>query len=281
MPELPEVETIVRGLRGPLVGRTVTDAKTFSLKIRTPVPKTLAKALTGARIDVVERRAKYILISLDTGHTMVIHLGMTGSIRVGHPRAAFKPNRHDHLWFRLDDATEIVFSDPRRFGILDLIPTAQLAEWPPLKKLGPEPLDRAFTGAVLAGLLKGRKVAVKLALMNQDLVVGVGNIYASEALFLSGISPLKEARSVSAQKCETLCAAIKTVLKASIRAGGSSLRDYRHANGEVGFFQDRFSVYDREGKKCPGCTCDVDKTGGIKRVVQGGRSTFYCPRKQK
>ena len=282
MPELPEVETVVRGLHGPLRGRQITAASVYTPKIRTLVPPGLATSLTGASVLDVVRRAKYILIHLSTGQTLVIHLGMTGSLQLMKaPRTgAYVPRKHDHLWLKLSDGVAVVFSDPRRFGIIDLVETDALAQWPPLKKLGPEPLERAFTGKILEDCLAGRKVAIKLALLNQERVVGVGNIYASEALFHAGISPLKEAGKVRGAKAETLCGTIKKVLRASIRAGGSSLRDYRHADGELGFFQNRFAVYDREGEKCPGCTCDVVKTGGIKKIVQGGRSTFYCPRKQ-
>ncbi len=281
MPELPEVETVVRGLRGPLAGRSIKEARVYSLKIRTPIPKSLSKTLTGAAIAGVERRAKYILIHLESAQTLVIHLGMTGSLQLmGQGAKTYAPRKHDHLWLRLDNGEELVFADPRRFGVIDLVATAALPAWPSIAKLGPEPLERAFTGRVLKERLGTRKIALKVALMNQELVVGVGNIYASEALFYSGISPLREAGQLTAAEADLLCAMIKKVLRASIEAGGSSLRDYRQASGELGFFQNRFAVYDREGKACPGCTCEPDKTGGIKRLVQGGRSTFYCPRKQ-
>ncbi len=280
MPELPEVETVVRGLRGPLTGRTVTASAVYTLKIRTVVPIGLTAALKGAKIIAVDRRAKYILIHLDTGLSLIIHLGMTGNMRLIKDVKKHVAQKHDHLWFLLDDGTGVVFSDPRRFGVIDLLPTAELAAAKAFRHLGPEPLERAFTGEVLSGILRGRKTAVKIALMNQENVVGVGNIYASEALFHAGISPLKEARLVRGERANLLCAMIKKVLKASIRAGGSSLKDYRQASGDIGFFQNRFAVYDRAGEKCPGCTCDITKTGGIKKIVQGGRSTFYCPRKQ-
>jgi formamidopyrimidine-DNA glycosylase len=286
MPELPEVETVVRGLRPHLAGQKIAQAQVFSTKIRIPIPKTLVSDLVGARILDVERRAKYIYVHLDRDITMVIHLGMTGSVILTKNKAdktatAFAAKRHDHLWVRFEDGTEIVFSDPRRFGVLTSMATKTLIEWPPIASLGPEPLDKKFTGEVLHARLKGRKTPIKVALMNQEIVVGVGNIYASEALFKAGISPLREAGTLSIAKVSLLVEAIKTVLKASIRAGGSSLRDYRQASGEVGFFQDKFSVYDREGLACPGCTCHVERTGGIKRLVQGGRATFFCPRKQK
>jgi formamidopyrimidine-DNA glycosylase len=282
MPELPEVETVVRGLRAPLTAKKIIKAQVFSVKIRTPIPVGFADDVTGATIVDVTRRAKYILIHLSNHHTIIIHLGMTGSVQlVTKAPASHVPAKHDHLFMRLSDGSGFVFSDPRRFGVLDLVKTEELTHWKSIRYLGPEPLEKVFTGRVLETLFADRKTAVKLALLNQNILVGVGNIYASEALFQAGISPLKPASAVRGEKAEKLCASIKKVLKAAIKAGGSSLRDYRHANGDVGFFQDSFAVYDREGEKCPGCTCDVAKTGGIKRIVQSGRSTFYCPSKQK
>ncbi len=281
MPELPEVETVVRGLRAPLETQKITAAQVFSAKIRTPIPVHLASAVTGRTIISVARRAKYILIHLNDDLTIIIHLGMTGNIRlVEKSPATWSPEKHDHLFLRLHSKTAMVFSDPRRFGVLDLVKTSELSQWKSIRDLGPEPLERNFTGAVLKNNLSGRKTAVKLALLNQSLLVGVGNIYASEALFRAGISPLRPALKVTSAQAETLCGAIKEVLRAAIKAGGSTLKDYRHASGEIGFFQNRFAVYDRAGAACPGCTCDIAKTGGIKRLVQGGRSTFYCPRKQ-
>ena len=281
MPELPEVETIVRGIREPLTGKTIMAAQVFSLKIRTMIPQHLSDSLTGVRIASVVRRAKYILIHLESGSTLIIHLGMTGNLRLLKPSLSpYQSGRHDHLWLQLNDKVGLVFSDPRRFGMLDIVKTDTLDEWAPFRKLGPEPLDSSFTGLILAERFKGKKVAVKLALMNQDVVVGVGNIYASEALFAAGISPLRAAGQIGKERVEKLCAAVKKVLRAAIRAGGSSLRDYRNADGNVGFFQNKFNVYNREGEACPGCMCDIAQTGGIKKIAQGGRSTFYCPRKQ-
>ncbi len=284
MPELPEVETVVRGLEKPLLGRRIERADVYSKKIRTPLPRGLSARIAGSRIVCVRRRAKYILLDLDNGRTIVIHLGMTGNIQLlGKGALGHRPGRHDHVLLHLAGRGPegMLFSDPRRFGVFDLLETATIEEAKSFRDLGVEPLERQFTGEVLEELFAGRKTAVKLALMNQSLVVGVGNIYASEALFRAGISPLKPAFSVRGEKAENLCAAVKKVLSDAINAGGSTLRDYRHANGDIGFFQDRFSVYDREGEACPGCTGDLSRKGGVKRIVQGGRSTFYCPVKQR
>jgi formamidopyrimidine-DNA glycosylase len=192
----------------------------------------------------------------------------------------YQARRHDHLWVRLGGGTGFVFSDPRRFGLLDLAETEKLDAWPAFRALGPEPLEREFTGKALMDRLKGRKAAIKPVLMNQSVVVGVGNIYASEALFDAGISPLRAAGRIGMEKAGQLCTSVKKVLRASIRAGGSSLKDYRDADGNAGFFQNRFNVYNREGQACPGCVCDITRTGGIRKITQAGRSTFYCPRKQ-
>lgn len=281
MPELPEVETVVRGLRGPLTGQKIAAAQVFSAKIRTPIPPHFPVSVKGRTIQAVTRRAKYILIALDKNLTMIIHLGMTGNISLlDRVPGNFTPARHDHLFLRFANGSGLVFSDPRRFGVLDLVASDALADWPSLRDLGPEPLDRSFTGTVLENLLAGRKIPIKLALMNQNLLVGVGNIYASEALFYAGISPLEPAAGIRGERAGLLCRMIKKVLRAAINAGGSTLRDYRRTTGELGDFQHRFAVYDREGQACPGCTCDVVRTGGIRRITQGGRSTFYCPRKQ-
>lgn len=283
MPELPEVETVVRGLAKPLHGATVKSAQLYSKKIRNLVPRDLPQRLAGVRILAVRRRAKYILIDLSSAETLLIHLGMTGSVQLLTATRAknYQPQKHDHLLIVFAGTRGgMVFSDPRRFGVLDILSTAELPHCAYFAHLGPEPLEAGFTGQVLSERLQNRKVSIKLALMNQELVVGVGNIYASEALFKARISPLKSAESLTATQAQRLCAEVKKVLRASIRSGGSTLKDYRHADGEVGFFQDRFAVYDRAGQACPGCQCDVKKTGGIKRIVQGGRSTFYCPRQQ-
>lgn len=275
MPELPEVETVRRGLKPVLVGRRLLRVMVRRPDLRTPFPADFARRLEGRVVTAVERRAKYLLIRLDDAQVLIIHLGMTGRFDIVHgvPPPA---GPHDHVDLTVEGATTARFHDPRRFGSMDLTTTADLPAHPGLAKLGPEPLDRAFTGRALAARLAGRAGPLKTVLLDQGVVAGLGNIYVSESLFKAGLSPLRQARSVTGAAADRLVSAIKTVLRAAIRAGGSTLRDYRRANGELGMFQHRFAVYDREGLPCPGCDCKK----GIKRLVQAGRATFYCARRQ-
>jgi formamidopyrimidine-DNA glycosylase len=284
MPELPEVETVRRALQADLEGDVIKTVTAHREGLRVPFPKDLAERLRGRRIDSVARRAKYIVIDMQGGpkghDVFVLHLGMSGRIRI-HPRGAHeKPGKHDHLVIVTEKGMQMVFNDPRRFGMAILLRAGEMETHPAFKDLGPEPLGNGFSGPVLARALKGRKTAIKLALLDQHVVAGVGNIYDCEALFHAGISPLRQALSLNGGEAEKLAASIKKVLRGAIAAGGSSLRDYRHTNGETGTFQQKLAVYGREGKACPGCTCDVARTGGVLRISQGGRSTFYCPRKQ-
>lgn len=268
MPELPEVETVVRGLRPHLVGRTFVAVEQRRPDLREKLPARFAQRLTGRRVDAVERRAKYILIHLDDGNVLVVHLGMTGQLVLG-----AKPNAigaHEHLSFALDDGRLLRFTDPRRFGLMDLVPAAKLAKHKRFAGIGPEPLGPEFTGEILADELAGRRGPIKAALMDQRIVAGVGNIYACEALFIAGISPKRRAGTVVRERATRLVAAVKQVLEKAIVAGGSSARDYVNANGEQGWFQAQWAVYDREGQSCVSCK------GVIKRLVQAGRSTFYC-----
>lgn len=275
MPELPEVETVCRGLAPVLAGQVIARVDLHRKDLRKPFPKGLKTRIESARITHITRRAKYILIHLDNGYVLVIHLGMSGRI-VFHPHD-YKPQTHDHFILHLKNCQQIVLNDPRRFGVVDLVAEDNLESHALFTHLGPEPLSNGFSGPVLAAALKGRKTAIKQALMDQRIVVGVGNIYASEALFMAGISPLKQAGLVKADQVEALVSAIKKVMQKAIKAGGSTLRDHRQANGELGYFQHSFSVYDREGQVCG--TCGGNRL--IKRIVQGGRSTFYCSGCQK
>ncbi len=275
MPELPEVETVCRGLEPVLVGHVIARVDLHRKDLRKPFPKALKKIVEGAQVTHITRRAKYILIHLNNGYVLVIHLGMSGRI-VFHPRD-YKPQTHDHFILHMKNGQQIVLNDPRRFGVVDLVAEDNLESHALFSHLGPEPLANRFSGPVLAAALKGRKTAIKQAIMDQRIVVGVGNIYACEALFMAGISPLKQAGLVKADQAEVLVAAIKKVLQKAIKAGGSTLRDHRQANGELGYFQHSFSVYDCEGQVCGTC----GGTRLIKRIVQGGRSTFYCPGCQK
>ena len=279
MPELPEVETVCRELEKVAVGRSIEKATVLSTKIRIAVPENLPRKLKGKRIIAVNRRAKYILIHLDNGHILVIHLGMSGRIRI-EEKAQRTTVKHDHLTLSLSDGTSFSFNDPRRFGLIAYLKETEMATHTLFAHLGPEPLEPVFSGKFLDRELAKRKTPVKIAIMDQELVVGVGNIYASEALFEAGILPGTTASKVGPERASRLVKAIRLVLKKAIKAGGSTLKDYRRTNGELGYFQHQFSVYDREGKACGKCTCDPALTGGVQKITQGGRSTFYCPRKQ-
>ncbi len=281
MPELPEVETVCRALQKSIAGQDIASVTLHREGLRTPFPKDLKQRLEGQKIVRVDRRAKYILMHLADGDILVLHLGMSGRILihpVGRHQAAEK---HDHMVIVTGRGTQMIFNDPRRFGMAFTVRSGAMADHPAFRDLGPEPLDKKFSGTVLAAAFAGRKTSVKAALLDQHTVAGIGNIYACEALFDSRIDPQKMAAAVPEAEMKPLAAAIKKVLRKAIDSGGSTLRNYRRVDGDTGSFQHRFSVYDREGKACPGCTCDPAKTGGILRITQGGRSTFYCPRRQK
>jgi formamidopyrimidine-DNA glycosylase len=280
MPELPEVETVRRGLALKLEGRRFRRVIQRRPDLRFPLPKQFAKRLEGRCVVGVGRRAKFILMDLDDGNVVIVHLGMSGSMIAGEaPLADFDP--HDHIVFETDDGTVIRFNDARRFGFMDLVARSDLDRHPLLAKLGPEPLGNEFNGPVLAAALAGKKTPIKSALVDQRVVAGIGNIYASESLFHAGISPRRLARTVRGDRAERLAAAIRQVLLEAISAGGSSLRDFVQTNGELGYFQHRWAVYDRGGQACPGCDCGGAAAGGIRRIVQSGRSTFYCPKRQR
>ncbi len=278
MPELPEVETVRRGLAPVLEGHRIERARLFRLDLRFPIPKGFAKRLTGRRVIGVERRAKYLLIRLEGAEVVISHLGMSGRYRIYKNAVDAPPlEPHDHLEIVTDAGAVVRYNDPRRFGILDLCRADALSEQKFLKDIGPEPLGNAFDGAVLAAGLAGRKTPIKVALLDQHVVAGVGNIYASEALYRAGISPRRSAATVKGERAARLANAIRAVLAEAIEAGGSTLRDHRQTSGELGYFQHRFAVYDREGEPCPGCDCKT----GIRALRQGGRSTFYCAKRQR
>jgi len=277
MPELPEVETVVRGLARRMAGRRLARIELRRGDLRWRIPKSLPRNAEGHLVTAVERRAKYILIRLDDGGVLLLHLGMSGRLVLMEPEDRTPLERHDHVVMTLDDGTRIRFNDVRRFGVLDYVRSEALLRHKLLKGLGPEPLDPGFTGAALAAALKGKRTPLKAALLDQRVVAGLGNIYACEALFYAGLSPKRLASTVSPERAERLVAAIKDVLERAVAAGGSSIRDYVQATGELGYFQHQWAVYDHEGEPCPGCDCG----GGIKRIVQSGRSTFYCPKRQR
>jgi len=289
MPELPEVETVRLGLAPVMEGAVLDKVAVNRPDLRAPFPPRFARRLTGRRIVALGRRAKYLTADLDDQNVLVMHLGMSGSFRIEaghgekiagryyHPRSAIRA--HDHVVFDLSSGAHVVFNDPRRFGLMDIVARNRLAEAPYFKGLGIEPLGNALSGAAIAGLFAGRTAPLKAMLLDQRRIAGIGNIYACEAMWRAKLAPTLPAGRLAAKtpraraKAEALAAAIRDVLAEAIAAGGSSLRDHRRADGEIGLFQHSFAVYDREGEPCPRHACH----GVIRRMVQSGRSTFYCP----
>jgi formamidopyrimidine-DNA glycosylase len=248
--------------------------------LRFPLPPRFAERLTGRRVETIGRRAQYILVHLYQGEVLLCHLGMSGRMTlVDRPEQPLA--RHDHIVFTTEDGWDLRFNDARRFGAMDLIDAARLDQHWLLKDLGPEPLGNSFNGPFLAEKLAGKRTAIKAALLDQKVVAGLGNIYVCEALFDAGLSPRRLAYTVKSRRAERLVAAIRQVLGRAIEAGGSSLRDYVKADGELGYFQHHWAVYGREGAPCPDCHCDLEHTGGVRRIVQSNRSTFFCPTRQR
>lgn len=295
MPELPEVETVRRGLAAKLVGRRLTRVDQRRPDLRFAMPERLGERLTGRLVQAIDRRAKYMLVRLDDGMVLMIHLGMSGRMLLrGRDDQASPPDLdpHDHLVFETDDGTVVTFNDARRFGMVDLVSDNAIGEHRLLRWLGPEPLDEAFTQAVLSAALAGKRTPIKAALLDQRVVAGLGNIYVCEALFEAGLSPRRSAHTVVGARAARLVPAIKQVLRAAIAAGGSSLRDYVQTSGELGYFQHAWRVYGREGQPCRAEHVEGGIGGGdggnggacgatIRRIVQSGRSSFYCPRCQR
>ncbi len=283
MPELPEVETVRRGLAPVMEGAVIRRAQVNRPDLRWPFPPDMAARLTGQRILRLWRRSKYLMADLHGGETLLIHLGMSGRMLVSgdalgrfvHDHPA--PEKHDHVVLDMDNGARVTFNDPRRFGAMDLMPTATAAAHPLLAALGPEPLGNAFSGPVLRARLEGRRSPVKSALLDQRVVAGLGNIYVCETLFRAGIHPARRTDRISAPRTEALAPIIREVLEEAIEAGGSSLRDFRAADGELGYFQHNFDVYGREGAPCRTEGCDAL----VRRIVQSGRSSFYCARCQR
>ena len=283
MPELPEVETVRRGLLPAMKGAQIVQAQVNRPDLRWPFPDKMSERLIGTTVTELRRRSKYILADLTSGETLLIHLGMSGRMLISgegvgefhhqHPT----PQKHDHVVLNLDNGARVTFNDARRFGAMDLMPTnAQDEHWL-LKELGPEPLGNSFNEDYLVQAFAGRRTPVKSALLDQRVVAGLGNIYVCEALFRAGISPTRHAGRIAPQRVQTLVPIVRDVLQSAIEAGGSSLRDHRQANGELGYFQHTFSVYGREGESCINKGC----TEKIRRKVQSGRSSFYCPSCQR
>lgn len=278
MPELPEVETIRRGLVSVIEGRRIVAATARRPDLRFPLPADLSRRLAGVRVDLLRRRAKFILADLSSGETMLLHMGMSGRMLVApgpgdHP----EPGKHDHVIFDIEGGARVTFNDTRRFGILDLAPTPTLAAHRFLANLGPEPLGNEFHAMGLIAALEGKRAAIKTALLDQRIVAGLGNIYVCEALHRTHIHPLRPAGEVSDAEATALVAAIRETLQEAITAGGSSLRDYRQADGELGYFQHSFRVYGRAGEPCVTAGCQ----GTVERITQGGRSTWFCAECQR
>ncbi len=291
MPELPEVETVRRGLAPVMEGARIVKVEVRRGDLRWPLSKDFAKRITGATVDGLGRRAKYLIADLSSGDVLMMHLGMSGSFHIIQDAKNARPGdfhhergkigAHDHIVFHMSNGATVTFNDPRRFGSMKLVPRAKLDKEPLLNALGPEPLGNEFDASMLARACAGKKTSLKAALLDQRVVAGLGNIYVCEALYRAHLSPKRQASTIADRKgapnerAVALVDAIKVVLHDAIKAGGSSLRDHRQADGTLGYFQHSFRVYDREGEPCPNCK------GTIKRIVQSGRSTFYCPSCQK
>jgi formamidopyrimidine-DNA glycosylase len=288
MPELPEVETVRRGLAPAMEGERFAKVEVRRGDLRWPLPRNFAERLRGKTVEGLGRRAKYLLADLSSGDVLLMHLGMSGSFRVSKDSAPGKyyhersrSTAHDHVIFHMSNGATVTFNDPRRFGSMKLVSRAKIENEPLLRSLGPEPLGNEFDAAMLAKACARKKTSLKAALSDQRVVAGLGNIYVCEALFRARLSPKRHASTIADrhgkpdERAEKLVDAIKAVLMDAIEAGGSSLRDHRRADGSLGDFQHNFQVYDREGEPCPCCK------GRIKRIVQVGRSTFYCPACQK
>lgn len=283
MPELPEVETVRRGLSPVMEGARIARALVNRPDLRWPFPTDMAARLTGARVERLRRRSKYILADLDSGESLLIHLGMSGRMLIsGDPLGVFVhehpvAEKHDHVVFDMDNGARITFNDPRRFGAMDMMPTATAELHPLLAKIGPEPLGNQFSEDHLIEAFRGRNLPVKSALLDQRIVAGLGNIYVCEALFRARISPIRKAGRVAEKRVASLVPIIRDVLSEAIEAGGSSLRDFRQADGELGYFQHSFDVYGREGLKCRAEGCEAP----VRRIVQSGRSSFFCGQCQR
>lgn len=281
MPELPEVEIVKRGLDPVLSGNKILSCVLNRPNLRYPFGDEFKNIVENQKVSSQERRGKYILIHLDNGYSMIWHLGMSGRVKIFDHADDYAPEKHDHVVFAFESGACVAFNDARRFGFLKLVKSDKWAQEVHFSKMGPEPLGNHFNGEILAQALRGKSSSIKQALLDQRVVAGVGNIYACEALYMSRIHPEKAAGKISKPKIEELARAIREVLQTAIDAGGSSLKDYKHTDGSLGYFQHMFNVYNREGKPCPICLENAENECSVARIVQGGRSTFYCPTLQK
>jgi len=279
MPELPEVETIKTALAHS-IGKCVIKGLTVNnYHLRIPVPQDIAEKIRQQTILEYQRRAKYILIHLSNNLTLIWHMGMSGRIKISDTKPN-PPEKHDHIIMETENGW-VTYNDARRFGVFTYCETNRLQDHPLLKKTGPEPFDEKMTPDYLYARLQKKNIPIKVALLDQEIVTGIGNIYASETLYLAGIAPTRPAKEISLKECAVLISSFRKVLSDAIAAGGSTLKDYQKPDGSLGYFQNLHCVYNKIGQKCPQCTCDIRQTGGIRKVVLAGRSSFFCPHKQK
>ena len=278
MPELPEVETIKTAIEKSIGKTNIIKVSINNKNLREKIPDDLPNLVKNTKIEGYERRGKYILIHLDNGITLIWHLGMSGKVKISKEKPEII--KHDHIIIETDSGF-LVYNDARRFGLFTYCETKEVNNHRLFCKIGLEPFDIKMDGSYLHNRFKNKKVPIKTAMLDQTIVTGIGNIYASEALYLAKILPTREASSLTLEECCVLKEKINIVLKKAIKAGGSTLRDYQKPDGSLGYFQNMHCVYNKTGQKCPDCQCDTDKTGGIQKIVQAGRSTFFCPVKQK
>ena len=276
MPELPEVETVRRGMEDAILGQRIDHVKINRYDLRVPVPQDLGQHMTGRSVHSLVRRGKYIILHLDSGHPLIIHLGMSGRVRIYESEGDYEEKKHDHILMRMSNGKTLAYEDSRRFGMFYVSASNNYETSSPFSGMGPEPLDQwGFEDLILR--LKNKKSPIKNALLDQYVVSGLGNIYVCEALHKARISPLRKACDITENEAKNLVPIIQDVLRTAIKAGGSTLKDYQHTDGSLGYFQHTFTAYDREGDACSNDGCH----GKIERIVQSGRSTFYCPACQK
>lgn len=280
MPELPEVETIKEAIKQTISGAIIESVEVYNRRLRQEIPSDLEDIAHQTYIANIYRKAKYIVIDLDNGYSLILHLGMSGRIKIlSEPPLSLE--KHDHVVIKTSKGV-VIYNDARRFGLLTYCLTDELEQNSLFLNLGPDPFDdRKVTCDYLFKIFKDKKTYIKLALLDQHILAGIGNIYASEALYEARISPLRVCSTLTLKECTHLLEAVRSILKKAIAAGGSTLRDYKKPDGSLGYFQNQHCVYDKEGKRCPNCTCNLEKNGGIKKVVLGGRSSFYCDHLQK
>lgn len=279
MPELPEVETIKNAIEKAIQNATLTKVVVRNPNLRQRTPADFSQKIENSKILAYERFAKYIIIHLDNGHSLLWHLGMSGKVKI-YDKTPDILAKHDHIIIETTNGT-LIYNDARRFGLLTYVSTQKLKENKLLKNLGIEPFDENLNGKYLHKKLQNKKIPIKTALLDQSIINGIGNIYASEILFLAKTLPTRASNSISLRECESIVTATRIVLKKAIEAGGSTLKDYQKPDGSLGYFQNSHCVYNKTGQRCENCSCNIEVTGGIKKITQSGRSTFYCPIKQK